>query len=113
MFVYGKFTNNIVSEVNLTSELGPSMNSALFRYYYKIWIRHILGTQPSSPQSQFEHFSRDTVSLISCRTSYFPPGRFEEYDELNQANEELYELYQDDMKNRMNSSLSSNHPGAK
>ena len=29
----------------------------------KIWIRHILGTQPGSPQSPFEHFSRDTVPL--------------------------------------------------
>ena len=29
MFVYGKSTNNIVSEVKLTSELGPSMNSVL------------------------------------------------------------------------------------
>ena len=36
--------------------LGPSSG-------VNIWIRHILGTQPSSPQSQFEHFSRDTVPL--------------------------------------------------
>ena len=40
---------------------------------------------------------------IPCHASYFAPGRFEEYDEL----------HQDDMKNRMNSSFSSNHPGAK
>ena len=32
MFVNGKFTNNIVSEVNLTSELGPSMNYVLLRW---------------------------------------------------------------------------------
>ena len=38
--------------------LGPSSG-------VNIWIRHILGTQPSSPQSQFEHFSRDTVPLTS------------------------------------------------
>ena len=30
--MYGKFINNVVSEVNLTSELGPSMSSVLLRW---------------------------------------------------------------------------------
>ena len=83
-FVYSKFTNNIVSEVNFTSELGPSMNSVLLRWTPSLNIRSKLKGQRKAikfgsdasyslvsslaphahiAQSQFEHFSRDTVPL--------------------------------------------------
>ena len=45
----------------------------------------------------------DFIKSIPCRASYFAPGRYKE----------KVEFHQDNMKNRMNSSLSSNHFGAK
>ena len=43
--VYGKSTNNIVSEVNLTPEPGPSMNSVLLRWTPSLNIRSKLKGQ--------------------------------------------------------------------
>ena len=39
MFMYGKSLNHPVSEVKLTSELGPSMNSVLLRWAPSLNIR--------------------------------------------------------------------------
>ena len=65
-----------VSDVKLTPEPGPSMNSVLLRWTPSLNIRSKLkgqcktikygsdiplGTWPTSPQSQFENFSHDTV----------------------------------------------------
>ena len=50
---------------------------------------------------------------IPCRASFFAPGQFEERDELHQDNMNRINCTQDDMKKRMNSSRSSNHPGIK
>ena len=45
MFVYGKSANNIVSEVKLTSKLGPSVNSDLLRWATSLNIRSKLKGQ--------------------------------------------------------------------
>ena len=43
----------------------------------------------------------ELIKFLAKLSTYFPPGLFEEQDEL----------LQEDMKNRMNSALSQNHPG--
>ena len=70
IFMYSKFTNHHESDVKLTSELGPSMNSVLLRWTPSINICSklkgqcktmkygsdtslVVGTQPTSPQPQF------------------------------------------------------------
>ena len=39
LFMYGKFENNIVSDVKLTSELGPSMNDVLLLWAPSLNLR--------------------------------------------------------------------------
>ena len=75
-----------VSEVNLTSELGSSMNSVLLRWAPSLNIHSKLKgqrkaikfgsdtssvyTYSSTQQLQFENFSRDTVPLSGVVKEY-------------------------------------------
>ena len=70
-FMYSKFTNNLVSDVKLTSELGPSMNSVLLlrskikgqRKTIKFGSDTSLVLYHTQLQSRFVNCSRDTVPL--------------------------------------------------
>ena len=96
-----------------SSQLSPSAQcranmAKLYILYYlislvMICVLHLQHRRRIKTRQRSSLLLGGRIDSMPCRASYFPPRGFEKGDEL----------HQDVKKNRMISSLSSNHPGAK